>query len=84
MTGCTGIWNSKLLREAGGDESKRVTAYVVVTERLGNLWHVACCALAARAIGSMVRMLTYGPLQSCRIAACVTTQAKSIARDDQV
>lgn len=84
MTGCAGIWNSKLLCEAGGDESKRVTAYVVVAKRLGNLWHVACCALAACAIGSMVRMLTYGPLKSRWIGACVATQAKSIARDDQV
>ena len=84
MTGRAGIWDSKLLCQAGGDESKRMTADVVVTKRLGNLRHVACGALAARAIGSMVRMLTYGSLESRWIGACVATQAKSIARHDQV
>ena len=84
MARCAWVWNSKLLCQLGRDESKRVTAHIVVAKRLSNFRHVASCALAPRAIGSMVRMLTHRSLESCRIAAGVATEAKSIARDDQV
>jgi hypothetical protein len=70
VTGCGGIWNSELLCQAGRDESKRMTAYVVVAERLGNFRHGSCCALAPRTICGMVRMLTHRSLESCWFAAC--------------
>lgn len=84
MTGCARIWNSELLCQPGRDESKRMTAHIVVAKRLRNLRHVASCALAPGAVGRVMCVFTHRPVESGWIAACVATEAKCIAGNDQV
>ena len=84
MTGGAGIGNIELNRQLRGDEPECVRAHIIIAQGLLNFWHVTGGTFACGTIFRVVRVFGYGALRARRTIGAMATQAKLVARDDQV